>query len=256
MNVEIQVCDPSEVVVTNWQTASKLSSVALLSRIDVITKGSTDLLQFAREIALERDYLVWADVGGTISLVGLTQYLEAEGTSIFIPWLIVILDVIVVMANAIYERRKEVSILSSIGLNPTQITSLFGAEALIIGVLGGGLGYFMGLSSYKVMALLSAGIVVRQKVSFEWSLASLAISMSAVLIGTFVALRSSVIITPSQLRRWTQEKTSITGGEMESRIPISAERGRGWSSFQLCEKWNSGLCSDDVWTLPPTWLPN
>ena len=216
----MHICDPSEVVVANWQTASKLSSVALLSRIDVTTKGSTDLPQFAREIALERDYLVWADVRGTISLVGLTQYLEAEGTSIFLPWLIVILDVIVVMANAIYERRKEVAILSSIGLNPTHITSLFGAEALIIGVLGGGLGYFVGLSSYRVMALLSAGIVVREKVSFAWSLASMAISMSAVLIGAFVALRSSVIITPSLLRRWTQEKTSITGGELESQIPI------------------------------------
>jgi hypothetical protein len=111
------------------------------------------------------------------------------------------------MINAIYERRREIIILSSIGFNPTHITSLFGAEALITGVLAGGIGYLLGLSFYRIMGFLSINIDVIQKISALWTIASLSISVTAVLIGTFIALRFSVVITPSLLRKWkTEEK--------------------------------------------------
>jgi hypothetical protein len=125
------------------------------------------------------------------------------------------------MANTIYERRKEVATLTSIGLNPTQVSLLFGAEAVIIGIIGGGIGYITGLSSYRFMALLGAGIDVRQKISFQWCLASIGISMSAVLIGTFVALRSSVAITPSSLLKWSRgEKFKGNGAILEFEMPV------------------------------------
>ncbi len=214
-------CDPSEVVITNWKTAMQLSITVLISRIDAKAEASTDLLQLARAASLERDYDVWVDTAGRITFVGQMQFLEVQGTSIVIPWLIVVLDVIVVMANTIYERRKEVATLTSIGLNPTQVSLLFGAEAVIIGIIGGGIGYITGLSSYRFMALLGAGIDVRQKISFQWCLASIGISMSAVLIGTFVALRSSVAITPSSLLKWSRgEKFKGNGAILEFEMPV------------------------------------
>lgn len=214
-------CDPSEVVIANWKTAMQLSITVLISRVDVKAEASTDLLQLARTISLERDYNVWVDSAGKITFVGETQFLEVEGTTIVIPWLIVVLDVIIVMANTIYERRKEVATLTSIGLNPTQVSLLFGAEAVVIGIIGGGIGYLTGLSSYRFMAILGAGIDVRQKISFQWCLASIGISMSAVLIGTFVALRSSVAITPSSLLRWSRgEKSKGTSTTLEFQMPV------------------------------------
>ncbi|MFH0749093.1 MAG: FtsX-like permease family protein [Candidatus Bathyarchaeota archaeon] len=209
LKASIDPCEPSEIVVINWQTAPRLlspsSSLTFLSRIDALAAGSVDLLSFARKIALEQDYWIWATSEGRINLMGLTQYLETKGTSVFIPWIIVIFNVIMTMINAVYERRKEVIILSSVGLNPTDITFLFGAEALIIGVIGGGVGYLLGLSLYKFLPLLSTTILVRQKISAAWSLASLGIAVAAVLVGAFIALRYSVIITPSLLRKWKNE---------------------------------------------------
>ncbi len=209
MDAQVEPCDPSEVVVTNWQTALKLFSVnspIFLSRINVIVDDSIDLLPFSSQIALERDYWVWTTLKGQIYLVGLIPHLEAKGLSIFIPWLIVILNVTIVMINTIYERRREIIILSSVGFNPTHITSIFGAEALIIGVLAGGIGYLLGLSLYRIMIFLSINIDVIQKTSALWTIASLGISVTAVLIGTLIALRFSVAITPSLLRKWKAEE--------------------------------------------------
>jgi len=209
VDAQVEPCDPSELVVTNWQTALKLHSAEapiFLSRINVVVDDSIDLLPFASQIALERDYWVWTTLNGQIYLVGLIPHLEAKGLSIFIPWLIVILNVTIVMVNTIYERRREIIILSSVGFNPTHITSLFGAEALIIGVLAGGIGYLLGLSLYRIMIFLSINMDVIQKTSALWTIASLGISVTAVLIGTFIALRFSVAITPSLLRKWKAEE--------------------------------------------------
>lgn len=209
----IAPCDPSEVVILNWQTAMDLSSFILLSMIDVLLEDSVDPLIFSRQLALTRDFWIWTVVNERINFFGSMPYFEAKGLSIFVPWLIAIMTVVMTMINVIYERRDEVSILSSVGLNPTHITSIFGAEALIIGIIGGGVGYLLGQGSYKLASLLSMDILVEQKVSALWSFASLAIAITTVLVGAFIALKFSTIITPSLLRRWSVEGRGHFMGE-------------------------------------------
>ncbi len=203
---EVVLCDPSEIVITTWQAALTPGSWIFLSRIDVLVKETEDILPLARRMALERDYWVWASVGGQVYLTSLKSYFEAKGLPVMIPWLIVIFNVVTTMLNAIFERRREISILSSIGLNPSHITALFVAEATMIGIIGGGIGYLSGLALYRLMSALSIALEVRQKVSAVWCLGALGISATAVVIGAIVAIRGSVIITPSLLRRWRVEE--------------------------------------------------
>jgi hypothetical protein len=61
------------------------------------------------------------------------------------------------------------------------------------------------------MAMLNMGLEVRQKISAAWSIASIGIAMATVIMGVLVALRSSVIVTPSLMRRWRieQEKAGL-----------------------------------------------
>lgn len=218
--IEIEPCDSSEVVIMNWKTANLFGGV-LLSRIDVQLVDPKLALSIARQIALERDLLVWSSYDGQIYKMGLGEYLETSGSSIIIPWIIVILNVIITMLNAIFERRKEIAILSSVGLNPSHIGSLFMAEAAIIGIVGGGVGYLLGIGGYQVMLALSITVEVRQKVSAIWSLASVGVALAAVLVGAGIAIKNSVSITPSTLRRWTMEqKVEDDGESLEFRIPI------------------------------------
>jgi hypothetical protein len=89
-----------------------------------------------------------------------------------------------------------------VGLNPAQISTIFIAEASIIGLTGGGIGYLMGMVLYKGMSLFGVALVVEQKVSAFWSLASIGIAMTAVVMGAIASLNSSTVITPSLQRRW------------------------------------------------------
>jgi hypothetical protein len=217
--VVVESCDSSEVIVMDWQ-ASKLFEV-FLSRVDVQLIDPNLTLPIARQIALERDLWVWSSFEGQVHKTGLGEYMETKGHSIMIPWVIVILNVVIIMLNAIFDRRREISILSSVGLNPSHIGSLFMAEAAIIGIIGGGVGYLLGLGGYQVMSALSIVVEVRQKVSVLWSLASQGVAVAAVLVGAGIAIKNSVSITPSTLRRWTMERKVEDGsGSEEFQIPI------------------------------------
>lgn len=111
---------------------------------------------------------------------------------------------------------------------------LFIAEAAIIGIIGGGIGYLLGLGNYKLMSMFSLIIEVRPKVSAVWSLATILVSLAAVLVGAGMALRFSAVITPSLLRRWTlEEKTPPSGEDWEFQIPIQVREEELDSMFNF-----------------------
>jgi ABC-type lipoprotein release transport system permease subunit len=204
-------CRPQEVIITTFADTPAFAR-AEISRLN-LQVDPTIAPTMAKELALGQGLIAWFVDNGNLHLAQVAEYLESRGSVIFVPWIIVIFNVIITMLNSIYESRKEISILSSVGLNPTDIIGLFIAEAAVIGILGGGLGYLVGISNYKVLSSLSIVIEVRPKISVLWSFASITLSIAAVLVGALVALRSSVVITPSLLRRWRVKKDVHRMGE-------------------------------------------
>jgi len=191
---------PSEAAFVDASTASlfpELGVTRIALRVDSVEQDV-----FAEKLALDRGYKTWSVSPSGIVYAALGSYLEGEGLPFIIPWAIVVLNVVVTMLNSLFERRREINILSSVGLNPAEIASIFVAEASIMGFIAGGLGYLMGLAFYRLMPMLGLALEVHQKVSAVWVLAAIGISISAVLVGAFVALRSSMVITPSLTRKW------------------------------------------------------
>jgi ABC-type lipoprotein release transport system permease subunit len=216
----LETCEPQETIILNVDAASKLPATGV-QRVGVILQPGTDLKSFAESLSLERGYISYASTADRFYVISLGNYFEGKGFTLAIPWGIVVLNVVVTMLNSLYERRKEIEILSSIGLNPAQVSAIFVAEASVTGFIAGGLGYLTGTSFYKVMTVLNLGLQLNQKVSAVWSAASIAVAISAVLTGAFAALRSSVVITPSLQRRWRIDRT--TGGFQEPwhvQVPI------------------------------------
>jgi hypothetical protein len=211
-NWVIQDCEGSEVVIVNTETATKLPMVGI-QRIAMGLRGGVDAMGFAERLALERGYRAYASTPVSYVTFRLGNYFEGRGLSLIIPWAIVVLNVVITMLNSLYERRGEIEILSSVGLNPAQVSSIFVAEAFITGFIAGGLGYLVGLGLYRGMAYLNIGLQVHQKVSAVWSVASITLAVSAVLTGAYAALRNSVVITPSLMRRWKIDRDS--GGFQE-----------------------------------------
>jgi hypothetical protein len=202
-------CEPSEIAVVHLSEISGIPAVGVTS-IGIAVTEETDVDAFAERMALERGYWAWSATANGFYFAKLGSYLEGRGLTLAVPWGIVVLNVVVTMLNSMYERRKEVHILSSVGLNPAQIAAIFVAEASIIGIIAGGSGYLVGLTVYKVMAYFQLALEVHHKISALWSFAALGVAMTAVLMGAFAALRSSVVITPSLMRRWRIEGKPAT----------------------------------------------
>ena len=196
---ERQATLASEAALVDYSTARLTRSLGV-TRIALAVEEGRDT--FAERLALQRGYLTWSASGTSVVFSALGSYLEGKGLPLIIPWAIVVLNVVVTMLNSLFERRREISILSSVGLNPAEISSIFVAEASITGFIAGGLGYLAGLSLYTLMPVLGLALEVHQKVSAVWTLAAIGISISAVLVGAFAALRSSIVITPSLTRKW------------------------------------------------------
>ncbi len=219
------VCEPSEVLIMTVADATDLYLVPL-SRVNLQLAAAADAAAVAKTVALEQGLAVWYSDGSGLYEAAVAPFFEERGAFIFIPWIIVVLNVLMTMLNSIFEYRREVATLSAIGLNPTDITGLFIAEAAVIGFVGGGLGYLLGLSNYKTMALLAIVVEVRPKISAVWSVAALLISVSAVLVGALAALKYSVDITPSMLRRWKVGEAPAMGTSWAFSIPFRVQADR------------------------------
>ena len=217
----IAPCDPDEVIITNLESSVNMTLLKL-TRLNLVLEPEADAVEYARTTALNRGFRVWASTATGVYLAQLTGYFGGKGLPIVIPWMIVVLNVIVTMMNAYYERRQEVMIFSSIGMNPRHISAIFLAEAAVTGILGGCVGYLVGLGAYKFIYLVTPALQVKQKVSAMWSLGAIGISLAAVLIGGLVALRNSVSITPSLTRRWKVEKKDESREETRVELPIHA----------------------------------
>jgi len=193
-------CDPERLVITTMTDA--LEHGCQISRVNIIVESSSDLELSAQSLALGSGYRYWVSQKESIDYIALGDVLEGKGFSLTVPYAIVILTVITTMLGSWYERRNEIDILSSIGLNPGHITGIFLSESILLGLAAGTLGYLAGLGLYPLMAHLSFAPAIHQKISANWSLGAIGISLSSALIGTLVALRQSISLTPSLKTRW------------------------------------------------------
>ena len=211
--------EPAEVIILSVNNALTIPTTGI-QRLGLELNNISKGLEIAERLSLERGFQSVAIFPEEQVTVKLGNYFEGRGFSLAIPWTIVVLNVVITMMNSMFERKGEIEILSSIGLNPAQVSAIFLAEATITGFIAGGLGYLMGLGIYKIMTILNIGLQVNQKISAIWSVASIALAISAVLSGSFIALRNSVVITPSLMRRWKVGSQVNLSAPFEISVPL------------------------------------
>lgn len=198
--------DASKVIIVNWivplEKSQPLEEMAAISRIAIQFSNQANINEFVREIIFLREYTVWVSVDGRVTKFYLGEYVEMGGLAIVIPLLIVLLNVGLVMISVVNERKKEIFTLTCVGFNPTHIASLFLAESIVMGLVGGGIGYLLGLSTYRLMSLFSIDIVVRQKLEWYWSVIGVLLSVgAAVLSAVRPATKATMKVTPSLVKK-------------------------------------------------------
>jgi hypothetical protein len=239
--VEAVPCSPQEVVVTTLSTAMELGDVQV-SRLGIELSDTVDSEAVGKGMALAREFRIWVSDGETVFLAYMGDAISGKGLPLLIPWGIVVLNVVTTMLNSMYERRKEINILSSIGLNPLHISGVFLAEAMIMGIVAGGLGYILGLGWYPLMAQFQWAPDVQQKISAKWSLAAIGISVASVTIGSILAMRGSVVLTPSLRRRWGIERLDKTSDDFwVMPLPLQVEEDRIGPFVSFTEEYIKGF---------------
>ena len=214
-------CSGDQVIIVIYDTALTLPRV-VISRVVVQLESpdEQEYSDFAQVIALTREYAVYISHPNSLHMMYLGGYVEEQGVGL-LPFLLLLVtaNISASMMGSVKERRDEIASLSSVGLNPTHIAALFVAEAAIIGFIGGGLGYLLGISGYRLAAAPFFGALqVREKASSEWGLIALLISGAASILASLIpSMQASTIVTPSLLRKWR-----IGGSERPT------EAGRPW----------------------------
>jgi len=211
-----------ELVIISLDDAQSFKLIPISVLVDVEKEYMEQLIE---KLALMR-LKIWYNIYGVVYKAEYGTIIEVKGGFYtIIPMTIVMLTIFITFVSSVYQRKMEVMTLSSIGVNPTYITLLFTIEAIISGIIAGGVGYLAGISSYKLFSLLGIGLEVRQKVSATWGIISLLTAIVIAVLGSiYPAYKSTFIVIPSMLRRFKLE-SKRTAGTYNVPIPLKIPEG-------------------------------
>jgi hypothetical protein len=137
--------------------------------------------------------------------------------SLLVPFAIVVCEFAVIMLSNVYERKRDIFTLTSVGVNPDNLQGLFLMEASLAGFLGGGIGYALGLSILITVSLPISGI----ELSTGWVVVALLASLAASLTASvYPSIKASLIATPSLIRRWRRIAPPYRGWPPEWTIEL------------------------------------
>jgi len=144
-------------------------------------------------------------------------------SKVVIPIFLAATIILNTMLGSVMERRNEIAVYNSIGLNPTHVFVFFVAEAVVFGLIGSVAGYLIGQALAQIIAY--AGWLPDNKLNFSSMAVILVIlaAMFTVVVSTlypaYVATRAAV---PSGQRRWKLPPPS--GDEFWLDFPFSYNR--------------------------------
>lgn len=175
-----------------------------MTRINIQTKSADEIVPLANELARKWRYFVYATVDEEVKIFAYRKDPTLLGGSA-IPMVLVLvgLNILACSLNAIYERRKEIATLSLVGLNPSQISYIFLAEAGLVAFIGGMMGYLFGIGVPRALFVLGGPGFLTEKFSWTWSIA--VILMAAVVTisaSIFPAIKASTLATPHLPLKW------------------------------------------------------
>ncbi|MDW8048873.1 MAG: FtsX-like permease family protein [Nitrososphaerota archaeon] len=211
-----RVCNATEVILMHWKTANMLQEkineiagkgapqIAVIHEIIFQPSATVKIQDMIKTLIYSFHYDVFISSNNIITHYFIGSFYEIKGAAeLIIPLAMVILNIGTVMLNAVYERRGELRVLSMLGLNPAHIRFMFLAEAIIVGMVGGGVGYLFGLGFYRIATFFGQTLMVREKLEWWWSAIGFAVAMIASVISAIrPAILAVRLYTPSMVRKF------------------------------------------------------
>jgi len=97
--------------------------------------------------------ILGADADGVTLYAALDTSQLSAAWQIIVPMFLGFVMILGTMLGSVYERQGEIFVYNSVGLSPTNVSSLFLAESTVYAIVGAGLGYLLGQTSSKVLQM-------------------------------------------------------------------------------------------------------
>jgi len=180
----------------------------------------------ARELAMDSHASIYVanGVGADVPVYLYSQthlYQTAGYEFVSLPLILAAFIMLNLMLGVVYERIREIGTFSTLGLSPTQVGMLFLAESLAFAVIGGMIGYVVGIVGLDLAfwnKLLPEGFY--PNFASRFVMQSLGIIMGTVILSTlYPFLKVSKLVTPSLERKW-KIPTRPVGDEWDIPMPF------------------------------------
>jgi len=213
----------SQIFSARWVVSAMISSVVMKPRNSSrIPEMALDIFKTLRGSTLQ----TWVYHGGklfvytvalSVASIGVREQIVAVG--------IIMLLMLDTLISGVYERRREISIYSAVGVSPGHTALMFIAESLVYGIVGSLIGYMLGVFTYKILEAMRAPVGYLNY-SSTWVVMALGLGILVTLVSSlYPGWLASRLITPSLERRWAI-KTKPRGDEWEIPLPfVSASKG-------------------------------
>ena len=211
-------------VAVNMEVQEGDSSIlSAVDKLDLIMPPLMNRIALDLFVGRDKDTYLYSSIGMT-SFSGMGN--------LFVPILIAALIVLNTMLGAVYERVREISIYSSVGLAPVHIAFLFLAEACVYAIVGAVLGYLLGQVVATVLVKFGwlAGLTLNYS---SMSTVVATIIVMVVVLGStlYPALKASRMAVPDIERKWKLPEPE--GDEWHFHLPFTvlSEESLGLNVF-------------------------
>ena len=207
-----------------------------------------------RELMPRTELTLFAGRGGRTDLFSTRGASTITGAgSLWVPTLLAALIVFNTMLGSIYERTREIGILTSIGLAPKHIGSLFLAESMVHAVIGTVTGYLLGQS--VALVIHTWGILPGLQLNYSsTATVLLSVFIMAVVVGSSIypSVQARRIAVPGLEARWQLPETVDDAIEIELPFTVSRDTALGVNAYleEYCQAHTEaalgGFAAEDV----------
>ncbi|MEM2442183.1 MAG: FtsX-like permease family protein [Candidatus Bathyarchaeia archaeon] len=196
----------SDIIIIPYDLALRTFNILPMS-IAIKFKEETSLLDHAEEVSLSISadtFVGIKDLNKVLVYRSLAGYVTAGFEYMIIPFVLGALIILNSMIGGVYERLREISILSATGSSPKQISLVFLTESAIYAFVGAAPGYLVGLALtfiLKTFSLMPPGFYPNYSSNMVILAITLSIAM-AISSTIYPSYKASKLVVPSLIRRW------------------------------------------------------
>jgi hypothetical protein len=200
---------PDELIIIPYKTLLTMCkgwivSVAIKFKPEYADKNS--IIQVAREIYKQTDGFfpipLYMGIESTVWNLSPQSIVTVFGwQQQIVPVIISSMVILGLLISSIEERRREIQVLSTVGLSPFHVAFLFLSESVTYSVVGGILGYVLSMIMAMFGGIFGAGGQLNY--ASTTVVTTVSIMMLAILgVTIYPVIKASRMITPSLERRW------------------------------------------------------